>query len=198
MTRKFQPRLQCIQSATGENLTEPAEIADSLTGYCEDLYRDEEGKGIEQKYWEQEPPSLRSEVAHAIRQAASCKATGPDEVPAELSKAGGKTVPDRICVAIWETGEWPEEWTFSTFIPLPQKDDLKQCANYRTIALVSHASKILLIFGSYINLIQSPQFGTKSQREVPQFSSYKNFLITKCGIGRTNRQTDTLRQRTPR
>jgi len=45
---------------------------------------------------------------------------------------------------VWETGEWPEEWTFSTFIPLPKKGDLKQCANYRTIALVSHASKILL------------------------------------------------------
>jgi len=44
----------------------------------------------------------------------------------------------------WETGEWPEEWTFSTFIPLPKKGDLKQCANYRTIALVSYASKILL------------------------------------------------------
>ena len=38
----------------------------------------------------------------------------------------------------------PEEWTFSTFIPLPKKGDLKQCENYRTIALVSHASKILL------------------------------------------------------
>ena len=47
-------------------------------------------------------------------------------------------------MAIWETGEWPEEWTFSTFIPLPKNFDLKQCANYRTIALVSHASKILL------------------------------------------------------
>ena len=43
-----------------------------------------------------------------------------------------------------ETGEWPEEWTFFTFIPLPKKGDLKQCENYRTIALVSHASKILL------------------------------------------------------
>jgi len=50
----------------------------------------------------------------------------------------------RICVAIWETGEWPDDWTFSTFIPLPKKGDLKQCENYRTIALVSHASKILL------------------------------------------------------
>ena len=49
-----------------------------------------------------------------------------------------------ICVAIWEVGKWPEGWTFSTFIPLPKKGDLKQCANYRTIALVSHASKVLL------------------------------------------------------
>jgi len=50
----------------------------------------------------------------------------------------------RICVTIWETGEWPEEWTLSTFIPLSKKGDLKQCTNYRTIALVSQASKIFL------------------------------------------------------
>jgi len=85
-------------------------------------------------------PKYKLELAHAIPQTASRKATGPDEVSAELFKAGGQTVLDRmrrICVAIWETGEWPEEWTFSTFIPLPKKGDLKQCANYRTIA-VSH------------------------------------------------------------
>jgi len=105
------------------------------------------GKEIEQEYWEQEPPPLRSEIARAIRQTASRKATGPNEVPAELFKAGGQTVLDRvhkICAAIWETSEWPEEWTFSTFIPLPKKGDHKQCANYGTIALVSHASKRLL------------------------------------------------------
>jgi len=54
----------------------------------------------------------RSEVAGAFRQTASRKATCPDEVPAELFKAGGETVLDRmhrICVAIWKTGEWPEE-----------------------------------------------------------------------------------------
>jgi len=50
----------------------------------------------------------------------------------------------KICVAIWETGDWPEEWTFSTFIPLPKKGNLKQCANYRTTTLVSETSKILL------------------------------------------------------
>ena len=147
MTRKFCPRLQGIQTATGKNLIEAGQIADRWKGYCEDLYCDEEGKATEQEYWQQEPPPLRSEVARAIRQPASRKATGPDEVPAELFKAGGETVLDRmhrICVTIWETGEWPEEWTFSTFIPLPKKGNLKQCANYRTIALVSHASKILL------------------------------------------------------
>ena len=60
------------------------------------MYCDEEGKRFEQEYWEQEPPLLRSEVARAIRQTASRKATGPDEVPAELFKAGGETVLDRM------------------------------------------------------------------------------------------------------
>jgi len=146
MTTKFQTRLEGIQLATGKNLTEAAQIADRWKGYCEDLYCDEERKGIEQEYWEQEPPPLPSKVARAIRQTASRKATG-DEVPAELFKAGGEMVLDRmhrICVAIWETGEWPGEWTLSTFISLPKKSDLKQSENYRTIANVSHASKIFL------------------------------------------------------
>jgi len=54
-------------------------------GYCEDLYCDEEWKGIEQVYWEQEPPPLRSEVARAIRQTASRKATGPAVRQQDLS-----------------------------------------------------------------------------------------------------------------
>jgi len=109
-------------------LTEDAQIADRWKGYCEDLYHDEEGNGTEQEYWEKEPPPLHSEVAGAIRQTASRKATDPDDVPAELFKAGGEAALDRmhrICVAIWESGEWQEEWTFSTFIPLAKKGDLK-------------------------------------------------------------------------
>ena len=50
---------------------------------------------------------------------------------------GGETALDRmhrICVAIWETGEWPEEWTFSTLIPLPKKGDLKQCDKSSAVA----------------------------------------------------------------
>ena len=44
----------------------------------------------------------------------------------------------------WESGIWPEEWTQSVFIPLPKKGDLLKCSNYTTVALVSHANKILL------------------------------------------------------
>jgi len=135
---------------TGENLTEAAQIADRWKGYCKDLYCDEEGKGIEQEYWEQKPPPLHSEVARAIRQTASRKATGRDEVPAELFKAGGETVLERmhrICVAIWETGEWPEKWTFSTFIQLPKKGDLKQCAITEQLLLSPTQTRSFL--GSY-------------------------------------------------
>jgi len=45
---------------------------------------------------------------------------------------------------VWRSGKWEEEWTFSTFIPLPKKGDLKNCGNYRTIDMISHASKTLL------------------------------------------------------
>ena len=103
-----------------------------VEGYCADLYHDEGGKGTEQEYWEQEPPPLQRLLIPSVRQ----QVAGLKEVPAELFKAG-ETVLDRmhrICVTIWETDEWPEEQTFCTFIPLPKKDDIKQCANYRTIA----------------------------------------------------------------
>jgi len=75
VTRKFQQCLQSIQSATGERLTEAAHIADRWKGYCEDSYQDAEGSETEQEYLEKEPPLLCSEVARAIRQTASRKAT---------------------------------------------------------------------------------------------------------------------------
>ena len=49
-----------------------------------------------------------------------------------------------MCKEVRESGDWPQDWSSSIFIPLPKKDDLLQCCNYLTIALVSHASKILL------------------------------------------------------
>ena len=49
-----------------------------------------------------------------------------------------------ICQQIWKTKHWPEDWKRSVFIPIPKKGSAKQCSNYHTIALISHASKVML------------------------------------------------------
>ena len=49
-----------------------------------------------------------------------------------------------ICQQIWKTQQWPQDWKRSIFIPVPKKGNAKECSNYRTIALISHASKVIL------------------------------------------------------
>ena len=49
-----------------------------------------------------------------------------------------------ICQQIWKTQQWPQDWKRSVFIPIPKKGNAKECSNYHTIALISHASKVML------------------------------------------------------
>ena len=49
-----------------------------------------------------------------------------------------------ICQQIWKTQQWPQDWNRSVFIPLPKKGNAKECSNYHTTALISHASKVML------------------------------------------------------
>ena len=49
-----------------------------------------------------------------------------------------------ICQQIWKTQQWPQDWKCSVFIPIPKKSNAKECLNYHTIALISHASKVML------------------------------------------------------
>jgi len=49
-----------------------------------------------------------------------------------------------ICQQIWKTQQWPQDWKRSVFIPYSKKSNAKECSNYRTIALISHASKVML------------------------------------------------------
>ena len=49
-----------------------------------------------------------------------------------------------LCQQIWKTQQWPQEWKRSVFIPIPKKGYVKECSNYRTIALISHTSKVML------------------------------------------------------
>ena len=49
-----------------------------------------------------------------------------------------------ICQHIWKTQQWPQDWKRSVFIPIPKKGNAKECPNYRTVALISHASNVML------------------------------------------------------
>ena len=95
-----------------------------------------------------EPVPLRDETAAAIKQLKSGKSPGLDGIPAELLKYSGNAGVDALhylCIKIWETCTWPDEWKLQEFVMLYKKGNAKDCGNYRTIALISHASKILLI-----------------------------------------------------
>ena len=75
------------------------------------------------------------------------KASGSDGIPVELFqilKDDAVKVLQSICQKIWNTQQWPQDWKRSVFIPIPRKDNAKECSNYCTIALISHASKIML------------------------------------------------------
>ena len=147
VTGKFQPKLNMIKSASGENIVDPDKIADRWREYTEGLYSETGTTPAHIPSYEKEPPPLKSEVEKAMNDLNTNKAPGPDGIPIELLKAGGPETLNamhQICTGIWETGDWPEEWVSSTFIPIPKKGDLSQCTNYRTISLVSHASKVLL------------------------------------------------------
>jgi len=75
------------------------------------------------------------------------KASGGDGIPVELFqtlKDDAVKVLHSICQQIWKTHQWPQDWKRSVFIPIPKKGDTKECSNYHTIALISHASKAML------------------------------------------------------
>ena len=75
------------------------------------------------------------------------KASGSDGLPVELFqilKHDAVKVLHSICQQIWKTQQWPQDWKRSVFIPIPKKKgNAKECSNYRTIALISHTSKVI-------------------------------------------------------
>ena len=94
-----------------------------------------------------EPDILECEVKWALESITMNKASGGDEIPAELFQIlkddAAKVLPS-ICQQIWKTQQWPQDWKRSVFIPIPPKGKAKESSNYSTIALISHASKVML------------------------------------------------------
>ena len=94
-----------------------------------------------------EPDILECEVKWALESITANKASGGDRIPVELFqilKDDAVKVLHSICQPIWKTQQWPQDWKSSVFIPIPKKGNAKECSNYHTIALISHASKVML------------------------------------------------------
>ena len=92
---------------------------------------------------------LDCKVKWALGSITMSKASGGDGIPAELFqilKDDAVKVLHSICQQIWKIQQWPQDWKRSVFIPLPKKRNAKECSNYHTIALISHASKVMLKF----------------------------------------------------
>ena len=83
----------------------------------------------------------------ALESITTNKASGCDGIPVELFqilKDDAVKVLHSICQQIWKTQQWPQDWKRSVFIPIPKKANAKECSNYHAIALISHASKVIL------------------------------------------------------
>ena len=94
-----------------------------------------------------EPDILQYKVKWALGSMTMNKARGGDGIPVELLQIltdGAVKLLHSICQQIWKTQQWPQDWKSSVFIPIPKKGNGKECSNYRTIALISHASKVML------------------------------------------------------
>ena len=94
-----------------------------------------------------EPDIQECEVKWTLGSITRNKASGGDGIPVELFqilKDDAVKVLHSICQQSWKTQQWPQDWKRSVFIPIPKKGNAKECSSYRTIALISHAGKVML------------------------------------------------------
>ena len=90
---------------------------------------------------------LECEVKWALGSITTNKASGGGGIPVELFqilKDDAVKVLHSICQQIWKTQQWPQDWKMSVFIPISKKGNAKECSYYHAIALIAHASKIML------------------------------------------------------
>ena len=94
-----------------------------------------------------EPDILECEVKWALESITTNKASVCDGIPVELFqilKGDAVKVLHSIWQQIWKTQQWPQDWKRAVFIPIPKKSNPKECSNYHTVALISHASRVML------------------------------------------------------
>ena len=131
------------------DLTEAEDIKKRWQEYAEELYNKDHHdpdnhNGVINHL---EPDILECEVKWALGSITMNNPSGGDGISLELFqilKDDAMKVLHSICQQIWKTQKWPQGWKRSVFIPIPKKGNPKECSNYCTIALISHASKVML------------------------------------------------------
>ena len=144
----FHAKMGSIKDRNGMDLTEAKGIKKRWQEYTEELYRKDlhDPDNHDGMITHLEPDTLECEVKWALGSITTNKASGGDGIPVELLqilKDDAVKVLHSICQQIWKT-QWPQDWKRSVFIPIPKKGNAKGCSNYGTIALISHASKVML------------------------------------------------------
>ena len=145
----FHAKTGSIKDRNSMDLTETENIKKRWQEYTEELYKrdfhnPDDHDGV---ITHLEPDILECEVKWALGSITANKASGDDGIPVELFhilKDDAVKVLYSICLKIWKTQQWPQHWKRSVSIPIPKKGNAKECSNYHTIALISHASKVMV------------------------------------------------------
>ena len=142
----FHAKMGKIKDRNGMDLIEAEDIKKRWQEYTEELYKKDlhDPDGV---ITHLEPDILECEVKWALGSIPNNKASGGDGIPVELFqilKDDAVKVLHSICQVIWKTQQWSQDWKRSVFIRIPKKGNAKECSNYCTIALISHASKVML------------------------------------------------------
>ena len=152
MTELNQGNISCKhglnKDGNGRDLTEVEDIKKSWQEYTElyknDLHDQDNHDGV---ITHLEPDILECEIKWALESINMNKASGGDRIPVELFqilKGDAVNVLHSICQQISKTQQWPQDWKRSVFVLIPKKGNANECSNYHTIALISHASKVML------------------------------------------------------
>ena len=145
----FHAMMGSIKDRNGTDLTEAEDIKKRWQEYTGELYKKvlHDPDNHDGMITHLEPDILECEAKWPIGGITMNKAREGDGIPVELFqtlKDDAVKVLHSICQQIWKTQQWPQDWKGSVFISIPKKDNTKECSNYRTIALISYTSKVML------------------------------------------------------
>ena len=153
--KEFQARTNILMDENGEVVADPKSIVNRWMKCFSQLLNVHEGQDIEDveiqtaEILVPEPNILEVEIA--VEKLKMYKASGTDEIPAELIKRGGKPLLDKIhsllCM-IWEREVIPDQWKESIIVPIHKEGDKTECSNYRSICLFQLLIKLYEIFWS--------------------------------------------------